>query len=403
MTSLLDDLAEQILLSPAELAEALVEHERRAAALALAVAHVKERGEWAADGSVSMSAWLRDRCRLSDRDAASWVRRARFLERFSVVAEAAVTGTLSSSQLGEMQRLHRPAFEQLLAAHQSMLVGQLASLDVAATRTACTLWRQRAEALLDDAEPPVEPERSLTLTRADDGALLGRFTLDDAAATDLEQAIRTAGTYDGADEQRTVQERNGDALFDIAAFYNRHHDASGSARHHPHVSVSVHASSLDDRPEGVNDGGQRLMSPACVDTYLCDCVLHAVVRDANQMPLSFGRSRYVVPRRLFRQISARDGGCRFPGCRRPVRHCDAHHIRYWRRGGATDYANLVLLCSRHHHLVHQLDLHLKLLPDGELHVTWSDGHERTSQPRGAPPARPPGGHRPAAGPPWADG
>jgi hypothetical protein len=68
-----------------------------------------------------------------------------------------------------------------------------------------------------------------------------------------------------------------------------------------------------------------------------------------------------------------------------VKHCDAHHIHYWRRGGTTEYSNLVLLCSRHHHIVHLEQLALKLLPNAELHVTWPDGRERVSQPRGEPP------------------
>ncbi|MDO8364861.1 MAG: HNH endonuclease signature motif containing protein, partial [Actinomycetota bacterium] len=98
---------------------------------------------------------------------------------------------------------------------------------------------------------------------------------------------------------------------------------------------------------------------------------------------------YAVPRRLFRQVAARDGGCRFPGCCRPIKYTNAHHIRWWRRDqGPTDYDNLVLLCTRHHHQVHKLNIQLKLLPGGDLHVTWPDGHERTTQPRGAPPKPP---------------
>jgi hypothetical protein len=94
---------------------------------------------------------------------------------------------------------------------------------------------------------------------------------------------------------------------------------------------------------------------------------------------------YTVPRTPFRQVAARDGGCRRPGCNRKVRHCDAHHITFWRHQGLTDYWNLTLLCSRHHHMVHRQRLDLMLLPNGELHVTWPDGAERVSEPRGAPP------------------
>jgi hypothetical protein len=191
MTSVAD-FAELILLSPTELAAALAEHERRAAVLALAVAHVQHGGRWADDGSVTVRAWLRDACRMSDADAAAWVRRSRLLDGCEAVAEAALDHRLSASQLRELERLHRPKYEALLREHQSMLVDQLSTLDAGATAVACTLWRQRADAVLDEHEPPLEPLRSLTITRADDGVALGRFTLDDAAATELEKALGNA-------------------------------------------------------------------------------------------------------------------------------------------------------------------------------------------------------------------
>jgi hypothetical protein len=112
--------------------------------------------------------------------------------------------------------------------------------------------------------------------------------------------------------------------------------------------------------------------------------MHQILRDQH-IVLAYGRSRYTVPKLLFRSVAARDGGCRYPGCDRPVRFCDAHHIRHWRHGGNTDHDNLVLLCSRHHHHVHEQNLELKLLPDATVDITWPDGTQRTSRPRGRPP------------------
>src|SRR5690606_19265631 len=48
----------------------------------------------------------------------------------------------------------------------------------------------------------------------------------------------------------------------------------------------------------------------------------------------------------------RDRGCRFPGCGR-TRFVDAHHVEHWSAGGETSLANLMLLCSAHHRLVHE--------------------------------------------------
>jgi hypothetical protein len=64
--------------------------------------------------------------------------------------------------------------------------------------------------------------------------------------------------------------------------------------------------------------------------------------------------------------------CRFPGCTRH-RKLHAHHVIYWSHGGATDLDNLVLLCSRHHTLVHQLGFSLVLKPDRKLTVTTPEG------------------------------
>ena len=365
---------------------ALAEHERRAAVLAMGLRRFETCGGWAADGSVSIAAWLRQHARMSHSTAHRWVRRGRFLDKFAAIADAAASGRLSEGHVDALHAVCTRRLDDLMAAHQSALVTALAALPVADAELAAHRWQQRAEA--GDGTPPRERDRYLDMGRAGDGALLGRFALGDAAGTQLEQAILTATTYEGTDDARTAGERRADALGDVAAFFNRNHTSNSTNRNHAHIALSVHADTLADRPEAVTATG-TLLHHATTDTILCDCVIHRIMRDADNMPTSYGRAKYTVPRSLFRHVAARDGGCRFPGCDRPVSFCDAHHIRYWRHHGRTDLDNLVLLCNRHHHLVHQHDLQVKLLPHGDLHVTWRDGRERISHPRGAPPGRPP--------------
>ncbi|MGM0931805.1 MAG: HNH endonuclease signature motif containing protein, partial [Actinomycetota bacterium] len=52
-------------------------------------------------------------------------------------------------------------------------------------------------------------------------------------------------------------------------------------------------------------------------------------------------------------IIARDGGCAFPGCTAPSPWTEVHHIRWFEKGGPTSTDNGVMLCSHHHHLIHE--------------------------------------------------
>jgi hypothetical protein len=54
-------------------------------------------------------------------------------------------------------------------------------------------------------------------------------------------------------------------------------------------------------------------------------------------------------------------------------HCQIHHVTAWERGGSTNLANLLPLCSRHHHLVHEGGWQLTLQPDRTITLTRPDG------------------------------
>ena len=84
----------------------------------------------------------------------------------------------------------------------------------------------------------------------------------------------------------------------------------------------------------------------------CDASVRRIVLGGPSQPLDVGRRTAVVPAGLRRAVIVRDHVCRFPGCDRPHDWCDAHHIVHWADGGPTALANLVLLCRRHHRLVH---------------------------------------------------
>ena len=301
----------------------------KAARLALATRRLEVAGDRADDGSLSMSAWLRQRCRMSNRDAHALVHRGRFLDLFHSIAEAACDGVLSAGQVAALKASCPTVLEPALRLQQAELVAIVAPLPVADAEKVAQLWRQRAEALVELPEP-IEPDRQLSMARTPDG-LVGRFVLDQAGALQFEQAIRTASTWDGNTDTRSSRRRCADALTDVCAFFNANHDRPGTPRQRPHVEMITEHDPLTSSLLAWTTE-HAVIGTHTTDALLCDCVIHRVERAGNAV-LSYGRATRTVPIDLFRAVAVRDGRCRFPGCDRKIAWCDAHHIRHWQHDG----------------------------------------------------------------------
>ncbi len=125
------------------------------------------------------------------------------------------------------------------------------------------------------------------------------------------------------------------------------------------------------------------LAPATIQRILCDSSVTSVLtsppagcagssslgdllRRASRSVLYVGRAQRTVPPRLRRALEARDQHCAFPECRASVHRCHAHHVQEWVRDqGPTDVDNLVLLCSRHHHVVHEGGWTISTAPAGD--------------------------------------
>jgi hypothetical protein len=104
----------------------------------------------------------------------------------------------------------------------------------------------------------------------------------------------------------------------------------------------------------------------------CDCSVVHWHNSKTGEPLSVGRKTRSIPPAIRRALKRRDGGCCFPGCS-CRRFVDAHHIHHWADGGETSMNNLVLLCRRHHRLVHEEGFGLNRANTGAVQFTLPDG------------------------------
>ena len=212
----------------------------------------------------------------------------------------------------------------------------------------------------DDADAA---ERLVSLSRPSSdelGALTYQLVLDPVGAAALEAAIGPLSAPvpgpGGERDRRSVQVRRGQALVEVCR-------RATSAGDRPHAGVKttlIVTMGLDDLAArtGAATGlgsaqGGALIAPETVRRLACDATVIPAVLGGTGEVLDLGRATRLASAGQLTALWWRDRGCSFPGCTTPAHWCDAHHLVHWADGGASDLANLALLCGRHHSVVHR--------------------------------------------------
>jgi hypothetical protein len=344
--------------------------------LTMALAEVDASDEWALDGSASMAVWMRNHLGVTHTAAAKVLKTGRRLRSLRGTAAAWLAGRLTDGQIDVIVANVTERRAGLWASHETALVPGLADLDLEGTKVAMQTWAARADAVLDEDEPPAPPVAEATLAQTLDGQGYLKASFDAEGHQVVTTALRLAETDD---PELTAAQRRGQAMLDVFRHYLDTQRTKLGKRHRPHVNIVIHDDDLRAGRPGRTLHGTPL--PGLVVRKLtCDANIHRVITDGASSILDYGRSTRSIPPAVYTSLVLRDLGCRFPGCDRPAEWCEGHHIRHWEDGGTTDLSNLVLLCSKHHHVIHTKAWHIKLRPDGALEVTHPDGTVRTSSP-----------------------
>jgi hypothetical protein len=120
------------------------------------------------------------------------------------------------------------------------------------------------------------------------------------------------------------------------------------------------------------DGSARLegYGPICretADRLMCEGSVSVLTVDRNGAALDLGRSRRVASEPQRRALAVRDRHCQASGCNREARFCEAHHLDFWLlHGGRTSVKRMLLLCDKHHRLVHEGGWRLVERDDGRI-------------------------------------
>jgi hypothetical protein len=385
------------------------------------------------DGHVSTKRWLEVGTRLSGPTAAALIARGQALETdYPASRFAWLAGEVTSDAVREMTTGITRALRRVPAQDRDRMRGEAEAILLPLARTATISQLRRgidrlklfvdpdgaAQARLDAVD-----DQFLRLTPVGDGVdVKGYLTAETAAAllACLDQVVDgwyRSGSL-GSEDQPTGEERtdtlrkkhrrehlNSLALADLA---RRCLDGAVLGTKHaqrPHVTLTVH---VDDLVHGIGGTlrlpgiGEQLLPPASVARILCDADLTPVltrptdctegsrsgsggladvIRERGREVLHVGRTHRTAPPRLRRALEVRDQHCAAPGCRIDPSRCEAHHVHEWERGGSTDLDNMVLLCTRHHHAVHEGRMTIQRRPE---HLPGHPDHWQLAPP---PPTR----------------
>jgi hypothetical protein len=336
-----------------------------------ALARIERTGAWRDAGARDLAHWASMRYGISGWKAHRWVGAARVLSQLPRVAGALGSGELGIDAAVELTRFATPATEAgLVAWARGVSPGAV---------------RRRADR---------EVRRSLEETRQTEGArfldwwwtdegrrlgLSGELPADQGmvVARAIERMAARVPVLPGEEGGAFDTARRADGLVALCAggwAEDAAGDAAGPgavrATEPPTIVVHAPLEALTGGPGELEGGG--VVDPPALQRLGCDAKIQVMVEDASGTPLALGRTRREPSVAMTRALRHRDRECRFPGCG-ARRFTQAHHVVWWSRGGPTDLANLVLVCSFHHRLVHEHGWGISRVPDGEVRWFRPDG------------------------------
>jgi hypothetical protein len=333
------------------------------------VREADDERDWEAAGCASSAQWLAQLSSSDYRTAVRITRTSSALRRLPALDQALGAGALSLDQVAAASEFATPETDAELA---RVAVGKAPTAVALAARTLAP------PTVADDKV--LYERRALSMTWAAGRRELvfsGRLPLEQGTA--FENAIRSI-----AKPRRALDKQNGtilewsqytaDALVTLA----RQGDCAEGGVRRSSATLVVHLS--ENAPPLLEGGGPIGVETA--ERLACDA--HRLTIKAQGHDLVHSRVGRCASYIQLRALYKRSGGhCQYPGCD-AARELEAHHIVAFEQGGPTELANLILVCHRHHKLLH--DHRIRTNGTGE-HPAFTDESGRaitTNQPHAPP-------------------
>lgn len=318
---------------------------------------------YAPSGALSARAWLRWQLNLTVTTASERVAISRRLATLPKTDQALADGDSSYRHVTLIAEAASQLGDKFETQAETILVE--VSKEVCPWRLQRAIWNLKhcldSDGVLSDAND-IHGRRCLHLSQSFDGHYRIDGWLDGEGGAVLTTALNSVMGPRRADDDRSGAERRADAAVEMARRQLDGGQLPEVGGQKPHLAVSVDMATLSKEP-GSMAAELEWSQPIPAETA------RRLACDAAITPIIDGEADHtsrVVPGATRRALIARDKGCRFPGCDCPPAWTDAHHVKHWADGGPTTLDNLILLCRRHHRLVHEEGWTLELAQDREL-------------------------------------
>jgi hypothetical protein len=329
--------------------------------------------EYDQQGAVSPIQWIRLNCHMGGGAAADRLAVGEEFPNLFESSQAMADGEIGFAHLALIARTSTAianAEGPGKPFDESRLLDKAREYSVGRFRNFCDHARHAGdpEGYVNDETKRVEA-RSLEFSTGEGGMVWLRGMLDPEGGAAVRTALEPLARRSGKDDHRKRERRLGDALVEAAHHWLEGGASPRSASQRPHVQVTSTLETLLGRAGAAAadlDMSPLPISAKAVERLACDCNVTRILLGADSAVIDVGRSRRVINPAQKRALNIRDKGCRWPGCDRTATWTSGHHLLHWIRGGATDLANIVLLCHRHHWMVHEGRWQVVKTDDGQL-------------------------------------
>ncbi len=363
------------------------------------LAEIDRRRLYERDGHLSAASWLVARFRMAWGVAREQVRIAHGLVGMERTRRALEAGEVSMSSVRVLANA-RTAEPEAYAIGETQLVEAARRHTVADLQRIVAFWRDRvaSEATTGGGAEAVRARRRLHASATLGGMVRVDGDLDaetgESLLTALHAVLDGEARSRGADDDRTPAQRRADALGrDLPPVAGRrgppgrgrratapHGDggrrgartrrrwrerrrrARGGVRRSRRRRNRGARSHRPARHRGGSAAGVRRLGDAGGDG--------SPLGAARRRPANAGRAGSIAA-----GVDRAGSALSLPRLRPTPVWCDAHHIDHWAHGGATTLPNLLLLCRRHHGLVHRTGGFTLELVDGRPVFRRPDGSD----------------------------